>query len=115
MRVDVVSSTHPDVPLTEPFPPRGVMVRWLRGDLCDPIYDVDGWYGPRWPFVTLRWTFVKRALPFISWRFGPVKGYIGAKVYGFIPEYRGWWPEKDCHEGSRAMCFSFRPFSFKKG
>lgn len=113
MNVSLRWSTHPDLPLTEPFPARGILIRLLAGDVCDPISDPDGWYGPIWPRVTIR--FKAKYLPFISWRFGPVKGYIGAKVYGFIPEYRGWWPEKDCHEGSRAMCFSFRPLSFKKG
>jgi hypothetical protein len=110
VNVTLLKTTHPDLPLTTPFPPRGVMVRWLRGDLCDPIADPDGWYGPRWPLITIR-AVLKFSLPFIAWRFGPLKGYIGAKVYGYIPEYRGWWPEKDCHEGSQAMCLSFRPFS----
>ena len=114
MNVSLRWSTHPELALTTPFPSAsGVLVRVLAGDVCDPIRDPDGWYGPIWPLVTLRFK-AKRAL-FIALRVGPVKGYIGAKVYGYIPEYQGWWPQQDCKEGSRAMCFSFRPFSRERG
>ena len=101
-----------DRPITDPLPERdGVVFRLTRGDVCDPWFDPDGWFGPSKPFYTLRFrSWVP--LPFFAWKWGRWMGYIGFKVYGVDSEhYRSWLPESDVYAGSQAMCLSFRPFA----
>ncbi len=111
MIVELVRQSQ-DVPLTTPFPPSGVLVRWCKGDWCDPFFDPDGWYGPTLPRLTLRMK-IDRPMPFVSWNFKYWRGYFGWKVYGYIPEYKNWWPEQDAKPESRAICFSMSLFRFK--
>jgi len=101
--------------LTEPFPAEdGVILRWLRGNVCDPWFDPDGWFGVRSPLVLIRfWSEIP--LPFVAWRKGRWAGYIGFKVYGVDSDaYTQWLPKWEVYPGSLAMCFSFRPFALLK-
>ena len=90
-------------------------VRVYSGDYCDPMFG--NWFAPPWPRVVLRAKL--RWMPFVSWRVEALGwawlGYVGFKLYGVdSPEYRNWLPDADVYDGSRATCFSVRPFQFRK-
>ncbi len=129
MNVTLIRSSHPDAPLTEPWPQqRGLCWRVLSGDYLDPMlgdwFDAD--HPPR---VVLRGR-LHRAL-FVSWRIPLLlwtwRGYAGFKVYGVdSPAYKEWAPCNHVYgavtvpapdgggntiNGSMALCFSLRPFS----
>ena len=114
MKVEIYarSKNDADRPVTDPLPESdGFYWRWVKGDVCDPWRDPDGWFAPRLPTFTVRfWSYLP--LPFLAWRVGRWTGYIGFKVYGVDSEhYLGWLGREDVYPGSRAMCLSFRPFA----
>lgn len=125
MNVQVLRRNDPTRPLTDPIPDetRGLVFvhRVYAGDYCDPLFG--NWFTPPWPRVLLRWT-VKRA-HFFAWQipfsFSPGwptyvwRGYIGFKLYGVdSPAYKNWLPSHDVFDGSQALCFSLRPFQFRR-
>jgi len=112
MKVEVAYRTDTQRPLTDPLPEaNGVVFRLVKGDVCDPWLDPDGWFGPEKPLWLMRfWSPVP--LPFFAWRVGSWPGYVGFKIYGVdSAAYRTMLPAEDVYEGSLAMHFSFRPFA----
>lgn len=112
MKVQLIYSNRPEFSLTTPFPAdNGVLVRFMRGDVCDPYLDPDGWFGPKRPAFTFRYV-ARIPLPYLAWRFGKHAGYIGWKCYGVDSEaYKGWLPPEDVYPGSQALCLTARPFA----
>ena len=111
MQIEIVYRNDPERPITRPVLSErmGFVVRLIRGDLCDPLGDPDGWFNPRPPLMTLRHYFKRIPMPFIAWNLWGWKGYMGAKVYGVdLPAYQDWLPAKEIYPGSQAFCFSFR-------
>lgn len=113
MNVSVLYRNDPDRPLTAPLPDTDrLIVRVYRGDYCDPFFG--NWFARPWPRVIVRLTL--RWMPFIAWRLGRWRGYVGFKVWGVdSPSYRNWLPAGDVYSGSLACCFSVRPVSFSGG
>lgn len=123
MNVTLVRSSHPDAPLTEPWPQqRGLCWRVLSGDYLDPM--LGEWFDPQRPPRVLLRGKLRRAL-YLSWRVPlPLglewRGYAGCKTYGLdSPAYREWapanhvYPQDGDRPGSQAMCLSLRPAVFR--
>lgn len=112
MYVEVVYRNDPERSIRDPLPETdGFVFRLVRGDLFDPVGDPNSWFEPPWPKRVLRATFKYLPFPFLAWKFGGFRGYVGAKVYGFDrTEYLN-FPKvtaADVYDGSEAFCFSFR-------
>lgn len=100
---------HPLDPLPEE---NGVVFRLVRGDYLDPFFG--NWFTPPYPKIVLRARFEFLAFPFFAWRWGSWTGYVGAKAYGvnhLAYEDSLRVSREDIYDGSRAFCFSFRPFA----
>lgn len=112
MKVEVIFRSDPLRPLTDPLPEaNGIVFRLVRGDVLDPLFDPDGWFGVAKPLFVLRFRS-KVPLPFLAWRLGRWTGYVGFKVYGVdSPSYVPWAGAAEVYEGSQAMHFSVRPFA----
>ena len=112
MKIELLYSNRPEQSLSDPFPAsNGFLFRLLKGDVCDPYLDPDGWFGPQKPAFTLRfWSSIP--LPYFAYRFGKRAGYIGFKAYGVDSEqYKGWLSASDVYPGSQALCLTCRPFA----
>src|SRR3990167_9447717 len=71
MKVDVFYRTDPERPLNDPLPEKpGIVFRLLTGDVCDPWFDPDGWFGPEKPLGLMRFRS-RIPLPFFAWRISP--------------------------------------------
>lgn len=112
MKVEVAYRSDLERPLTDPLPEaNGVVFRLVRGDVLDPWFDPDGWFGVKRPLFVLRF-WSKLPLPFFAWKLGRWSGYVGFKVYGVdSPAYVPWAGAAEVYDGSLAMCFSIRPFA----
>lgn len=94
---------------------RKFVFRLMSGDILDPIGGQ--WFGPNYPKRYIRFNCRLPILPFIAWKWPFIQraGYLGFKVYSAdgneYPQYKEWMPAKDLGEGSKALCFSFRPFA----
>lgn len=110
MNVEILRRNDPERPDTDPLPEaNGLVWRVYRGDYCDPLFG--NWFAAPWPrvLVTLQLPF----MPFVAWKLGRWRGYVGFKLYGVDAEaYRAWLPDRHVYKGSRACCFSARPLSF---
>lgn len=115
MKVTLIKSNRPDVPLTTDFPPTpGIMWRWLKGDVCDPQWWFNGGSAFKFPLPRFVIRFKLRIpLPYISWRTaGGRGGYLGMKVYGVdSPFYKNYIPAADVYPGSQALELTARPFA----
>lgn len=102
-------STDKTQPLTAPFPVNGhVFLEFRGGDILHPLGAGD-WFRPPYFARVFRAFCAWRILPFLSWRFGSVGGYIGAKVYGADSDaYCNWMNSSDVFPGSLALMFSVR-------
>ena len=102
-------STNRTQPATQPFPASSGFFFELRGgDILHP-WGKGEWFKP--PYFASIWRAwcAWCVLPFLSWRFGTIGGYVGFKVYGADSEaYRHWMPEGDVYEGSQALQMSAR-------
>lgn len=108
MNVEIVYRSDPHRPLTDPLPEsNGLVFRLVRGDLCDPMNG--RWFDPPFPTKVIRWRFETLPLPFVAWKLGKFRGYLGAKVYGVDSEhYLNWLPASEVYTGSQAFCLSAR-------
>lgn len=116
MKVERVWSNRPDHPATSPFPIEdGFLLELRRGDVLDPYFDPDGWFGIKKPFFTLRFR-LRIPLPYIAFRRGRYGFYLGPKIYGVdSAAYAGQFVEaSEVYAGSQAMCFTAR-FSRRVG
>lgn len=86
------------------------------GDILDPVQiGGNNWFKPPYPKRIWRAFCRWNILPFLAWRFNTRGGYVGFKAYSAdgneYPAYREWMPAEDIGPGSRALCFSARPFA----
>lgn len=102
-------------PATSPFlASNGLMWELRAGNINDPFFDPDSWFGPLSPKLVVRFFCALPIFPFISWKLGKWRGYAGFKIYGVDSEnYLPWNNSEDVYPGSQALSFSLRPFSFK--
>lgn len=105
-------TTHPSQPLIAPFRSTSGITLALRwGDVLHPLGKGD-WFNPPYFKHILRFYCPLPLLPFISWRFGKVGGYLGAKAYGADSDaYKNWMPPQDVYPGSVALQFSIRLYA----
>ena len=109
-------STDRTRPLTDPLLEKnGLFIEFRGGDVLDPVQISGNWFTPPFPSRVLRFFCKYPIFPFISYRLGKKGGYIGAKAYGADSEaYKNWMKPEEVYDGSRALCFSFRPFASMK-
>lgn len=120
MKVSVLYRNDPERPLTDPLPDEAPGWLWVHrvyaGDFLDPLFG--NWFTAPWPIIVVRLNLAKAH--FFAWRiplgFGwHWLGYAGFKLYGADSSaYLNWMPMKAVHGGSQALCWSLRPFVFRR-
>lgn len=119
MRVDILYQSDVNRPLKDPLPDEVTGTIFIKriysGDLLRPAFG--NWFKVPFPKIVGYKKSVKES--FYAWQIDLIwfywRGYIGAKVFGVdSPEYKNWLPEECVYEGSNAMAWSIRPFSFKR-
>jgi hypothetical protein len=103
--------TNKDQAITNPFPEKnGFYFALHGGDVCEPLGLGSNWFAPPYPKRVWRWFCKKPLLPFLSYRFGSLIGYVGAKPFGVdSPSYKEWLCEPiEVYDGSQALCFTIR-------
>lgn len=95
--------------LTDSYEKLGIWFELRGGDYCDPLFDPDGWFGPKLPKRVLRFFCSIPILPWFSWNVFGKAGYAGFKGYGAdSPNYEPWAGKKNVYPGSQALHFSVR-------